>query len=605
MSDVPVKVVQVAFQAFQLSHPNQEMDLDRLSEQTGVDWQDPSKYARVPWSVFVDVLNQLQEILGGAEALREFGHTLHEVGAEHHPYGGLVKRFATPHSLFYLSSMWFRRQTYPFLKVVFETLPGGRIQISEQLPPGYVPCEAFWIVSQGSFEGLPTLLGKPKARVEAQIKPDRATFIIDPGPQRGLGRRVMEAARTVLTASTSIETLSLLTDELAQRSIELARAHEQLQKESEERKKAEVLRVQAEEELRTLHSMQELAQLTSEVSRDFNNVLTVIMGNATLLLGRCTDHPDAAETIQAILNATERGVSLVKQLAALGRKQSRDPAEIELNRVIKDATHLIQPLLRSGVALQIELGKDAGRITVQRERLEHLLVDLALDLRERVESGGCLVIKTRDVENDFAEITVANTLAPGTLLSRTEFTPASSGFTGRSLAQNQAFVAESGGTAHMLDFEGNGACYVVTLPRVDRGVPSSKKRKARPSVRGVETVLLVEDDPSVQVFAAQTLERCGFRVLVASSGKEATALSRRYKDSIDILVSDIVMPGMSGPEAAKQITEQRPGLKTLFISGYAGDALDRAAESMHEAKVLPKPFAAEEFARAVRRALDH
>jgi signal transduction histidine kinase/DNA-binding response OmpR family regulator len=388
-----------------------------------------------------------------------------------------------------------------------------------------------------------------------------------------------------------------------------------------ERARAQAERTRVEAELRRSQRLDALGRLAGGVAHDFNNLLTVITASTELLL--LVDPVERTdEHLLTMRDAAQRGARLTHQLLALGRKNVLAPRIVDVNTLIRDSEPLLRRTLRENIELRLELSASAGCIEVDPNEFGQSLLNLVLNARDAIEGVGVLTIATelrmREVDNQGSRakpllcVEVRDTGAgmPDETLEHIFdpfFTTKGAGKgTGLGLASVYSIVRQAGGTIDVESQHGVGTTFRLYFPlRASPPSPQSARSIAADEVgpRGTETILLVEDDSSVRLTSVRVLESFGYRVLSAGSPEDALALVQRA-GQIDLVLSDVVMPGMSGVELAGQLAKLRPGLPVHFMSGYAQSAVERQGLADVAGRLLAKPFTAQALARHVRKALD-
>jgi two-component system, cell cycle sensor histidine kinase and response regulator CckA len=385
------------------------------------------------------------------------------------------------------------------------------------------------------------------------------------------------------------------------------------------RARAEEESKRAEAELRQSQRLDALGRLAGGVAHDFNNLLTVITVSAEMLLGvsRAERTDDLIETM---LDAAQRGARLTRQLLALGRKNVVTPRIVDVNTLIRNNESLLRRTLRENIDLRLELSAGVGCIEIDPNEFEQLLLNLVLNARDAIEGGGeltiatelcmrggcgqlvttqpCVCLDVRDTGVGMAPETLEHIFDPF-------FTTKESGKgTGLGLSCVYSIVRQAGGAIDVRSEPGAGTWFRLSFP-LQAAAPTAQRSNAVSGavVGGSETILLVEDNDAVRASAALVLESFGYRVLVASRPHEALAIARQVSQ-IDLVLSDVVMPEMSGVELAGQLTKLHPGTPVQFMSGYAQVAVEQQGLVDVAGRLLAKPFTARELARQVRIALD-
>ena len=383
-----------------------------------------------------------------------------------------------------------------------------------------------------------------------------------------------------------------------------------------ERQQAEEERRRLEEQLRQSQKMEAVGRLAGGIAHDFNNLLMVIMGHGELLRRSLEPDDPRLRKVQHVMGASERAARLVRQLLAFSRKQVMEPQVVDLNALVTETARMLRPLLGEDVEVVTRLRSARGRVRVDPAQIDQVLVNLAVNARDAMPRGGTLFLETEDAETPAATapgevlLTVRDTghgMDEATRARAFEpffTTKAGLGGTGLGLAMVYGIVQQSGGHVQLESEPGRGSSFRILLPRAHEAeVPGDgRAADAPPPARG-ETVLVVEDEPSIRGLACEMLEAHGYRTLDAGSAEEALGLAVRHGGPIHLLLTDVVMPGISGPVLVERFATVRPGVRVLFMSGYAGDDLARRGVA-DDADLIPKPFTAEVLVRRVREVLD-
>src|SRR5436309_1073051 len=384
-------------------------------------------------------------------------------------------------------------------------------------------------------------------------------------------------------------------------------------------------RLGLEQQLRQAQKMEAVGRLAGGIAHDFNNILTAITGHADLLLEDLGHHDPRRADIDEIRRSAERAAGLTRQLLAFSRQQVLQPKVVDLNALVLDMDKLLRRLIGEDVELATALDPTLGRVTADPGQLEQVIVNLAVNARDAMPQGGKLTLETRNIDLDSSYRLEHSLVKPGPYVQLTVsdsgigmdeetqahafepfFTtkPRGQG-TGLGLAMVYGTVKQSGGFIWVYSEPGHGATFKIYLPRVDAPVePATPPAPVERPPRGSETVLLAEDEPAVRAIAQQVLERQGYTVLAAPSGADALALAAQHGATIHLLLTDVVMPGMSGRDLADRLTAQRPGIRVLYISGYTDNAIVRHGMLEPGLAYLQKPFRPDALVRKVREVLD-
>jgi PAS domain S-box-containing protein len=379
-----------------------------------------------------------------------------------------------------------------------------------------------------------------------------------------------------------------------------------------------------EDQLRHAQKMDAIGQLAGGVAHDFNNLLTAIKGYSSLLLSSLApDDDERRSDIEEIIIAADRATSLTGQLLAFSRKQILQPTLLDLNELVGRTSRMLRRLIGEDIELVTVFGSDLGPVRADAGQIEQIVVNLAVNARDAMVHGGQLTIETNRVELDesYAEqhigvqpgayvmLTVGDTgtgIDPATLRRVFEpfFTTKERGKgTGLGLATVYGIVKQSGGHVWVHSEVGRGTTFQVYLPSVDGFAEVEGAAATESPQEGTETVLLVEDEQAVRFVSRTILEKAGYHVLDADDPACAATLFAQHGASIDLLVTDVIMPGGSGPGLFKRLALDRPDLKVLFMSGYTDDAIFHQGELEPGIVFLQKPFTTQGLLKKVREAL--
>ncbi|HUF35611.1 MAG TPA: PAS domain S-box protein [Gemmatimonadales bacterium] len=380
-----------------------------------------------------------------------------------------------------------------------------------------------------------------------------------------------------------------------------------------------------EDQLRQAQKMEAVGQLAGGIAHDFNNLLTAIQGNAELLLTALDTRDPRRIDVLEIARAAHRAATLTRQLLAFSRKQVLQPRMVSLNRVVTDLTAMLRRIIGEDIELRVDLDPDLGPVLADAGQMEQVITNLSVNARDAMPRGGVLILRTRNLSADeipagdpespplLGELVALSVADTGTGMDeRTRarlfepfFTTKEMGRgTGLGLATVYGIVRQSGGHIRVQTRLHEGSAFTVYLPRVEGAADVAAAPQPPPAAaRGSETVLVVEDEGAVRALARRVLEAQGYRVLDAASPAQALELTDEGRRRIDLLLTDVVMPGMGGPALAERLEARQPGLRVLYISGYAEEAILRQGALPAGGALLEKPFTADELARQVRRAL--
>jgi signal transduction histidine kinase/CheY-like chemotaxis protein len=387
--------------------------------------------------------------------------------------------------------------------------------------------------------------------------------------------------------------------------------------------KNEAQKRQLEEELRQSQKMEALGRLAGGVAHDFNNLLTVIKGHSELMLERLPAKDPLLGSGQQIRKAADRAASLTRQMLAFSRRQALEPTVFDMNSLVADMYKLLKRLIHEDIEFTFRAGESLGRIKADTGQVEQVLLNLAVNASDAMPRGGKLVIETKNVVVDPDSVKARPTVEPGlyVMLAVTDtgvgmtaetkarifepfFTTKESGKgTGLGLATVYGVVKQSGGFIWVDSTPGSGSRFEVYLPRVEQQITPNPSEKLEPvRARAAGTVLLAEDEEAVRMLAFEFLTAAGYRVYVASDGERALEIAESLNEPIHVLVTDVVMPKVRGPELAKRLQATRPLIKVVFMSGYL-EQNDGGEDFTGSASFLQKPFSKDVLVRQVNAAL--
>jgi two-component system cell cycle sensor histidine kinase/response regulator CckA len=379
-----------------------------------------------------------------------------------------------------------------------------------------------------------------------------------------------------------------------------------------------------EEQLRQSQKMDAIGRLAGGVAHDFNNLLTAILGYGSLIGRGLPDGDPTRARAEEIVKAATCAASLTRQLLTLSRGQVLEPTVLNLNAVVADMENMLRRLIGEDIEVVTSFDPALSPVKADAGQMEQVFLNLAINARDAMPRGGRLTIETANVELDhtYARGHIDITPGPYVMLAVSDtgcgmdaetqshifepfFTTKGLGQgTGLGLATVYGIVKQSGGAIGVYSEVGRGSTFKIYIPRVAGGVERRDPTRPVELARGSERILLVEDETTVRDLAASLLKASGYTMLEASDPSEALALLARGDEPIDLMLTDIVMPGMSGPDLASRLGGPRPEMKVLYISGYAGSHVTHDAALPPGSAFLPKPFTPEALTRKVREVLD-
>jgi len=378
------------------------------------------------------------------------------------------------------------------------------------------------------------------------------------------------------------------------------------------------------DQLRQSQKMQAIGELAGGVAHDFNNLLMVVKGHAQLLLERMPKDPSLHHSVQQMEKAADRAASLTRQLLAFSRKQVLQPRVLDMNDVVTGMIKMFSRVIGENIEMAFVPGAGLGRAKADPGQMEQVLLNLVVNARDAMPTGGRLTIETSNVQLDRSYAAGHTAVEPGPYIMLTVsdtgcgmdaetqsrifepfFTTKEAGKgTGLGLATVYGVVKQSGGYIWVYSEVGCGTTFKIYLPQVTQEIDAPVvELEARGSAAGTETVLFVEDEQSVRELVRDYLTGVGYRVLDAADGVEALEIARAHKGTIHILITDVVMPRLSGRDLAAKLSPERPGIKVLFISGYTDDTIVRHGVLEGGVAFLQKPFNLRALADKIREVL--
>ena len=389
------------------------------------------------------------------------------------------------------------------------------------------------------------------------------------------------------------------------------------------RKRAAEEKAKMQEQLHQAQKMESVGRLAGGVAHDFNNLLTVINGHSSSLLTKLSADDPLRATIAQIRAAGERAAGLTHQLLAFSRKQVLQPRTLDLNHLVAEMWPMLARLLGEDVQLSVELHSEATAIRADQHQLEQVVMNLAMNSRDAMPHGGRLLIKTGVAEwgesdarphpgakaGPYVVLAVSDTgigmddETCGHIFEPFFTTKEVGKGTGLGLSMIQGIVEQSGGFVEVGSEPGRGTTFRIYLPRVVDAALDSAQPESAPSTGGKDTVLVVEDQAEVRNFVAEALEAYGYRVLQAENAGEALRVCEAEGESVDLVLTDSVMPNGSGGELADRLSKAWPRIKVLFMSGYTDDAIVRGGVLEGGAEFIQKPFSPDQLAVKVRALL--
>ena len=378
-----------------------------------------------------------------------------------------------------------------------------------------------------------------------------------------------------------------------------------------------------EQQLRQAQKMEAVGRLAGGVAHDFNNILGVIMGYGDILSRRLPGGDPLAGKVREIVKAAERAAALTRQLLAFSRQQVLQPRVLDLNVVMGEMDKLLRRLIGENIELKTRQQERLGSVMADPGQMEQVIMNLAVNARDAMPEGGSLLLETRDVDLDAAYVRMHRNAhaGPHVMLAVSDtgegmdaetmsrifepfFTTKPQGKgTGLGLSTVYGIVEQSGGSIEVYSEKGRGTTFKTYLPRVERPAEPAAPTAPEPPPTGSETVLLVEDEPALRGMIREALEDAGYRVLEAGTPRQALAIAESHHGNIHLMLTDVVMPGMSGRELAERLKPLRPGVAVIYMSGYTDDAIGQHGLLDAGTHFLQKPFTFHQLLQKCREAL--
>ncbi len=383
-------------------------------------------------------------------------------------------------------------------------------------------------------------------------------------------------------------------------------------------------RKQLEQQLMHAQKMEAVGRLAGGVAHDFNNMLTVISGYGAMVLEELQAHDPLRGHVEEILAATKRAGTLTNQLLAFSRRQVMRPRVINVNAVITDTERMLRRLIGEDIVLHLVLQADLGNIKADPSHIEQAIVNLVVNSRDAMPAGGRVTVETADVCLDESYARTHTGVQPGEFVMvavsdtgdgmdadvrrrifEPFFTTKEQGKgTGLGLATVYGMVKQTGGDIWVYSEPGKGTTFKLYFPKVADPLSASPAAMVEPTLRGNETILVVEDEPSVRGITVKMLDQLGYVTISAASGAEALEMSKSHSGAISLLLTDVVMPNMNGRQLADELLANKPDMKVLYLSGYTENTVIHHGIVDSSVAFLPKPFTRDALAKTIRNVLE-
>jgi two-component system cell cycle sensor histidine kinase/response regulator CckA len=382
---------------------------------------------------------------------------------------------------------------------------------------------------------------------------------------------------------------------------------------------------QSEDQLRHSQKMEAIGRLAGGIAHDFNNLLTVIMGYTRLMLDDESSNPELRSNIEGIQQAVLRSVSLTRQLLVFSRHQMLEFKNVDINFLVSDMEKMIRRLVSEDTSINLALDASHPEIYVDRGQIEQVLINLAVNARDAMIDGGTLFIKTGNVRVEQGFLSVMGAVQPGSYVTLSVrdtgtgikgdqlgkifdpfFTTKETGRgTGLGLSLAYGIIQQSGGYITVASEENRGSTFTLYLPHSTKnGVVEDPITQKKEAFGGTETILLVEDEENIRKLIGRVLSQKGYHVLEAQNAGEALLINEEFQGQIPLLITDVIMPYVSGPKLCRRLRAIRADMKVLFISGYPYKVLQERQLISDQDNFVQKPFDLDKFAQSIRRVLD-
>ncbi len=378
-----------------------------------------------------------------------------------------------------------------------------------------------------------------------------------------------------------------------------------------------------EEQLRHAQKMESIGRLAGGIAHDFNNVLSVVLGYSQLLLNKMPPEDPLRSKVEVILSAGKKASALIRQLLAFSRKQILETKPVSINRIVKDLLSILEKMLGEDIEIEVCLDAERGIIEADQSQIEQVFMNLAVNARDAMPYGGRLIIETRDIVLDKEYSRVHLGVEPGSyvMIAITDFgegmteevmehlfdpfftTKEKGKGTGLGLATVHGIIRQHKGQIYVYSELGKGTTFKIYLPASDKSIEESVKMQA-PLSPGGETILVVDDEQSIRGLIVDILEPLGYKCLEASRGAEAAHIVNSYDEDIHLLLTDVIMPGMSGKELAKVFSEKYPNAGVIFMSGYTENSVAHHGVLEQNVNYIPKPITPSALTAKIRSVLD-
>jgi len=382
-------------------------------------------------------------------------------------------------------------------------------------------------------------------------------------------------------------------------------------------------RKQLEAQLLQAQKMEAVGMLAGGIAHDFNNLLTIITGYSQLLLTALSEGDRNRSAVEQIMKAGERAAALTRQLLSFSRRQTMLPKVLDLNTLVGSLAVMLRRLIGEDIDLRLDLAKDAGQVNVDPGKIEQVIMNLAVNSRDAMPQGGMLTIQTSNVDLDEHYSATHTRVKPGSYvmmavndtgtgmdaetrarLFEPFFTTKGQGRgTGLGLSIVFGIVRQTGGNVEVVTEPGQGTSVRIYLPRVEQAAVPEAELPVDKTERGSETILLVEDEDMVRKLVRETLEHEGYKILEAAGPEQATRISKAYEGQIHLMITDMVMPQENGRALATRLSQQRPDMKVMFMSGYTDASVIGDVGEFGKVEFLQKPFTPAALTRKVRTVL--
>ncbi|NKB32499.1 MAG: response regulator [Pseudomonadales bacterium] len=555
------------------------------------------------WETGMQLHERVEQLAGGYDGMDQL--VIETIPVSMSRFYGYFSKSLSPEFFYHVVITIFGPRSFPMLDPRLESVGKHKLKVTLRIPEDARPAEAFFRSAASVYRELPTICGCERATVEETVSSHEAEFIVSIPEYRSLFTRLAHFFSQDNREKLLVEMMRQQA-EIQENFAKLQAAHKEL----------EITTAQ----LRTAQKFETVGKLIGGIAHDFNNSLTIILSCSELLSQQSLDE-DSTRFVKNIKSAVLKSSQLTQHLLAYSRRQILHPKVIDINELLDQLKPMVGSAVGEGIDFSFILSSDLGRIRVDPIQFEQVVINLILNAADAMNSSGKVTVETSNVdfEHDIelshgrldagSYILIAVTDS-GVGMEQDQLIQAFDPFyttkdkgTGLGLAMVQGIIEQSSGGIAVYSEKHVGSVFKIYLPRVDEPAEAwVVEEEQLNDVSGSETILVVEDEPALLDLLSTTLDNHGYQVLVARNAKEALTITQRQ--SVDLVVSDVILPGLSGTELVELIREREPNMPIVFMSGYTENALLHRGELSGGQSLLAKPFSTNKLLLAIRLPLD-